>query len=111
MLTRPYEALSSGEQHQVDLLFVIGRSSIAIDEFTSALDRSLARRVAQGIGCGKPLRRALPTSSWRVVTRFLADVGFEWVYVGGRACAPRAFYHPLRCRDHDDAANVTISSR
>ena len=49
VLKLPYEMLRTGERHQVNLARVLGRSNIAIDEFTSALDRELAKRVAVGL--------------------------------------------------------------
>eukprot|EP00041_Stephanoeca_diplocostata_P025193 m.652704 g.652704 ORF g.652704 m.652704 type:complete len:407 (+) comp22691_c2_seq9:2041-3261(+) len=47
---RPYHMLSRGEQHQANIARVLGRHSIAIDEFTNFLDRRTAKSVAVGIG-------------------------------------------------------------
>ena len=111
VLTRPYEALSSGEQHQLDLLFVIGRSSITIDEFTSALDRSLARRVAMGIAAYNRSHGATHVVLAGCHADFLADVGFEWVYDTMQASMRPPHAHHANCAAVDytsDAANVTI---
>mmetsp|Transcript_6837 Transcript_6837/g.17052 ORF Transcript_6837/g.17052 Transcript_6837/m.17052 type:complete len:799 (-) Transcript_6837:42-2438(-) len=46
---RPYSMLSTGEQHRADFARVIG-SGVCVDEFTSTVDRALAKRIAAAIG-------------------------------------------------------------
>lgn len=44
----PYSTLSRGERHQASIARVLGRHHIAIDEFTSYLDRATAKSLAHG---------------------------------------------------------------
>lgn len=58
---RPFSALSQGEQYRADLAVALESNDAVIDEFTSVVDRNVAR------GCARGVRKFLDASGGRLV--------------------------------------------
>lgn len=65
---RPYHVLSTGEQHRVDLARKIGPNAV-VDEFTSVVDRNVAKAMARSLGrwASPDLRMVLATCHYDVI--------------------------------------------
>jgi ABC-type lipoprotein export system ATPase subunit/GNAT superfamily N-acetyltransferase len=107
---RPYHTLSNGEQYRARLAYLIGKAqdneTILIDEYTSVVDRDVAKSMSYAIG--KYIKRhnkkiVFASCHYDIIEWLLPD----WVYspakgrlekMNPRQCRPKIELQIFRCR-------------